>query len=119
MKFNIDKLRSWKLRYLVCDETGQIWAHEKLPVRVTPGYADGYWKVADEFLPPHVTIYSSDEEWDKYKSKNAYQLFQKELIRLHDEQEKHTNDVGCAISQDCSMMGCYRYIICDFPEKKS
>lgn len=52
MKFNIDKLRSWKLRYLVCDETGQIWAHEKLPVRVTPGYADGYWKVADEFLPP-------------------------------------------------------------------
>lgn len=67
MKFNINKLRSWKLRYLVCDETGQIWAHEKLPVRVTPGYAVGYWKVADEFLPPHVTIYSSDEEWDKYK----------------------------------------------------
>lgn len=67
MKFNIDKLRSWKLRYLVCDETGQIWAHEKLPIRVTPGYAAGYWKVADEFLPPHVTIYSSDKEWDEYK----------------------------------------------------
>ncbi|MCQ4784571.1 hypothetical protein NE670_04820 [Flavonifractor plautii] len=58
------------------------------------------------------------EELNKCKSKNAYQLFQKELIKLHDEQEKHTNDVGCAISQDCSMMGCYRYIICDFPEKK-
>ena len=58
------------------------------------------------------------EELNKCKSKNEYQLFQKELIKLHDEQEKHTNDVGCAISQDCSMMGCYRYIICDFPEKK-
>lgn len=33
------------------------------------------------------------EELNKCKSKNAYQLFQKELIKLHDEQEKHTNDV--------------------------
>lgn len=54
----------------------------------------------------------------KFMNYDSNQLFQKELIKLHDEQEKHTNDVGCAISQDCSMMGCYRYIICDFPEKK-
>lgn len=67
MKFNINKLRSWKLRYLVCDEAGQIWAHEKPPVRVVPCYTVGYWRVADEFLPPYVTNHSSDEEWDMYK----------------------------------------------------
>ena len=59
------------------------------------------------------------EELNKCKSKNAYQLFQKELIKLHDEQEKHTNDVGCAISQDCSMMGLLSVYYLRFPRKET
>lgn len=60
------------------------------------------------------------DELNRSKSKNAYQLFQKELVRLHDEQvaKSTENNVGCIVSSDCSIDGCYRYIICDFPEKK-
>ena len=60
------------------------------------------------------------DELNKRKSKNAYQLFQKELNKLHDEQETETNknDVGCIISCDCSPAGCYRYLICDFPKRR-
>lgn len=59
------------------------------------------------------------DELNRSKSKNAYQLFQKELVRLHDEQvaKSTENNVGCIVSSDCSIDGCYRYIICDFPEK--
>lgn len=67
MKFNINKLRSWGLRYLVCDESGQIWAHEKLPVRVIPFYSIGYWRITDRFLAPEVHTYSSKEEWEAYR----------------------------------------------------
>lgn len=48
-KFNINKLRSAGLRYLVVDADGQMWAHESMPVR------EGmHWRLADEHLcPPH------------------------------------------------------------------
>lgn len=67
MKFNKNKLRSWGLRYLVCDESGQIWAHEKPPVRVMPFYSTGYWRIADRFLAPEIHTYSSKEEWEAYR----------------------------------------------------
>lgn len=65
-----------------------------------------------------VTHFADEKVGAKVEWDDDIDINNKELIKLHDEQEKHTNDVGCAISQDCSMMGCYRYIICDFPEKK-
>ena len=70
-----------------------------------------------------IKKYAKDvfDELNKSKSKNAYQLFQKELSRLHDEQvaKSTENNVGCIISSDCSINGCYRYIVCDFPEKNT
>lgn len=67
MKFNINKLRSWGLRYLACDESGQIWAHEKPPVRVLPSHTAGHWRAADCFLAPQVHFNSPEEEWRRYK----------------------------------------------------
>lgn len=46
-KFNINKLRSAGLRYLVVDADGQMWAHEAMPVR-----EDRYWRLADKHLCP-------------------------------------------------------------------
>lgn len=59
-------------------------------------------------------------EINKSKSKNAYTNFIKELERLHKEQQlvELENDVGCAMSNNCSFHGCYRYYCCDFPKKK-
>lgn len=47
MRFDINKLRSWGLRYLVSDPDGQIWAHEDVPVRESD-----HWRISDKFLPP-------------------------------------------------------------------
>lgn len=47
MKYDINKLRGSGLRYLAVDRSGQMWAFEKMPVRM-----DGYWRIADEFMPP-------------------------------------------------------------------
>lgn len=46
-KFNINKIRSAGLRYLVSDRDGQMWAYEAMPVR-----EDGHWKMADKHLCP-------------------------------------------------------------------
>lgn len=50
MEFNLNKLRSYGLRYLVRDAYGQMWAHEDVPVRSETH--PGYWRIADKFLPP-------------------------------------------------------------------
>lgn len=68
MTFNINKLRSWGLRYLVCDEAGQIWAHEAIPVRVVPDDSTGYWRIADKYLAPKVGVNSSETDWKRYRS---------------------------------------------------
>ncbi len=48
-KFNINKIRSAGLRYLVADADGQAWAFEAMPVR-----ENKHWRVADEHMcPPH------------------------------------------------------------------
>lgn len=47
MRYDINKLRGSGLRYLAVDRSGQMWAFEKPPVRM-----DGYWRIADEFMPP-------------------------------------------------------------------
>lgn len=47
MRYDINKLRGSGLRYLVVDRSGQMWAFEKMPVLM-----DGYWRIADEFMPP-------------------------------------------------------------------
>jgi len=59
-------------------------------------------------------------ELNKRKAKNKFDPFLKELNKLIDEQNEkdHANDVGCLISSNCSMNGCYRYFCCNFPEKK-
>lgn len=57
-------------------------------------------------------------EVNKRNSKNKFETFLKEFNRLVEESKSSNNDVGCAISDDCSMSGCYRYFICDFKTKK-
>ncbi len=46
MKYNVNKLRSWGLRYLVCDPDGQIWAMERA-VR-----GEHSWRFHDEWFNP-------------------------------------------------------------------
>lgn len=46
-KFNINKIRSAGLRYVVADASGQVWAYEEMPVR-----EDGHWRLADKHLCP-------------------------------------------------------------------
>ncbi len=50
MKYNLNKLRSWGLRYIVCDRDGQIWASERLPIRSEKH--PGKWRIPNKFLPP-------------------------------------------------------------------
>ncbi len=47
MKFDVNKLRSWRLRYIVRDYSGQLWAYCMRPVREAR-----YWRLPDSFLPP-------------------------------------------------------------------
>lgn len=46
-KFNVNKLRSAGLRYLVTDTDGQMWAYEAMPVR-----EGTHWRLADKHLCP-------------------------------------------------------------------
>lgn len=46
-KYNINKIRSAGLRYIVADKSGQAWAYELPPVR-----NEWYWRLADVHLPP-------------------------------------------------------------------
>lgn len=46
-KYNINKIRSAGLRYIVSDKTGQAWAFELPPVR-----EKWHWRLADAHLPP-------------------------------------------------------------------
>jgi len=46
-KFNVNKLRSAGLRYLVTDTDGQMWAYEAMPVR-----EGTHWRLADRHLCP-------------------------------------------------------------------
>jgi len=59
-------------------------------------------------------------ELDKRPYKNMHTRFLKEYNKLckEKEDESKSNDVGCQMSTDCSLNGCYRYICCDFPEKR-
>lgn len=50
MKYDLNKLRSWGLRYIVCDLNGQLWASEKKLVR--SDNFPGHWRVPNMFLPP-------------------------------------------------------------------
>lgn len=50
MKYNLNQLRSWGLRYIVSDLSGQLWASERIPVRSEQHY--GCWRIPDEFFPP-------------------------------------------------------------------
>ena len=47
-KYNIDKMRSAGLRYLVVDKDGQAWAFETKPQRKY----GCYWILSDDLLPP-------------------------------------------------------------------
>ena len=56
---------------------------------------------------------SSDENGYDYEVRNVdYWLSIPELPK------QHLNDVGCAISKNCSLQGCYRYNCCTLPRKK-
>lgn len=57
-------------------------------------------------------------EVNKRSSKNKFETFLKEFNKLVEESKTTNNDVGCAISNDCSVSGCYRYYMCDFENKK-
>lgn len=58
-RFNINKLRSAGLRYLVADADGQMWAHEAMPIR-----EDGHWRLADEHLCPPNHGDESRQHWN-------------------------------------------------------
>ena len=56
---------------------------------------------------------SSDENGYDYEVRNVdYWLSIPELPK------QNLNDVGCAISKNCSLQGCYRYNCCTLPRKK-
>ncbi len=59
-KFNINKLRSAGLRYLVVDTDGQMWAYEAVPTR-----KDGHWGLNNKHLCPseYGEVYLA--HWDK------------------------------------------------------
>lgn len=56
-KFNINKLRSAGLRYLVADADGQICAFEAMPVR-----EGKHWRLADEHLCPSLRIARTEDD---------------------------------------------------------
>ena len=56
-KFNINKLRSAGLRYLVADADGQVWAYEAMPVR-----ENRHWRLADEHICPSQRIASTEND---------------------------------------------------------
>ena len=59
------------------------------------------------------------DELNNRTSKNKFEAFLKEFNKLIEEnEESHSNDVGCLISKDCSPNGCYRYFVCDLSNKK-
>lgn len=83
MKFNINKLRSWGLRYLACDEDGSIFAFQKPPVRhISETTGTGIWAAINRPMPPKrpaglfyyidgTTVKVSDEELEKqYRKAN-------------------------------------------------
>lgn len=51
MQYNINQLRSWGMRYIVCDKYGQIWAMDALPERSIKH--PGYWKIQDKLMRHH------------------------------------------------------------------
>lgn len=57
-KYNINKIRSAGLRYIVSDKSGQAWAFE-LP----PNRGEQSWRLADVHLPP--SLRGGDDEDDK------------------------------------------------------
>ena len=59
-KFNINKLRSAGLRYLVVDADGQMWAFEAMPVREC-----GHWILPDEYLCPPEYGEAYLEHWKR------------------------------------------------------
>lgn len=61
-KFDINKLRSAGLQYLVVDRSGQVWAFEKLPVRT-----EDHWRLADEHLCPALAGLEYDEHWRRVR----------------------------------------------------
>lgn len=71
MTFNINRIRSYGLRYLACDRSGQVWAYEDVPVRM-----DGYWRIPDKFMPPEIRHDSSDEEWAAYRRHYAKRILE-------------------------------------------
>lgn len=62
-KFNINKLRSAGLRYIVADESGQMWAYEVMPVR-----EEGHWRLPDKHLCPP----KHGEEYKRHWSRVMY-----------------------------------------------
>lgn len=66
----------------------------------------------------NLKLYAKEvfREVNKSKSKNKFDIFLKELNKLVEE-SLDNNDVGCPLSDDCSLQGCYRYSICDFKKK--
>lgn len=59
-KFNINKLRSAGLRYLVADADGQMWAFELMPVR-----ENQHWRLNDQHLCPDRYGDAYREHWSK------------------------------------------------------
>lgn len=48
MRYDINKLRSWGMRFIVRDLTGQLWAMDARPERSSRH--PGYWKVQDHLI---------------------------------------------------------------------
>lgn len=97
------------------NERAWISAEDKLP------------KTEDLFL---ISQSNGDIElvrWDKKKKsfinsdENGYDYEVNGVaywMAIPDPPKPNLNDVGCAMSSDCSLEGCYKYYCCNDPRKK-
>lgn len=93
------------------------------------------WISADDNLPNKEDLFligksNGDIElvrWDKKKQsfissdENGYDYEVRNVdywLSIPELSKQHLNDVGCVISKNCSLQGCYRYNCCTLPRKK-
>ena len=90
--FNLNKLRSYGLRYIVADKSGQLWAYERPPVRSKQ--FDGHWVLCEEQQPPKspfeadyqkfysLTKEQREEAYQEYRKRsNAYYAYRQRIDR--------------------------------------
>lgn len=93
------------------------------------------WFSVEEVLPKKEDLFLIAQSngnielvrWDKTKKtfiasdENGYDYVIHDVmywLNISKLPKANLNDVGCAISSNCSLYGCYRYNCCTLPRKK-